>query len=508
MSDPASAQTSEWTFCATEGGVCSFTGTREVRYGANGIYVYATFSNGTACTNSVFTDPVPGQIKQCETRPISDWTVCAPEGGTCVFAGTMEVRYGANGAYFYKTLSNGTACTNSVFGDPAPNQIKQCATRPTSNWTVCAAEGGTCTFSGTIEVRYGTTSAYTYKTLSNGTACTNGVFGDPAPGQIKQCSTPTPVTAPTWTVCAPEGGTCAFSGTLQVRYGANGAYFYKTLSNGTACTNAVFGDPIFGTPKTCAIPSDSSTAWTFCVAEGGTCAFSGTREVRYGANGIYFYRTVSGGVACTNGVFGDPLYGVAKHCDTATSFTTTNAAPIVSLTAPADGATFQLPASVTITAAASDPDGTVTVVEFYAESTFVGSDTTSPYGVTWSNASAGSYGLTAVARDNSDGVTVSGARTITVYDPLIPGRAVFTASTNHDTAVDRYFLEIFPAGANPSVANPVATQDLGKPPVVNGECTADVRQTIANLPSGNYIATVTAIGPGGSARSSSASFTR
>ena len=30
----------------------------------------------------------------------------------CSFAGTKEVRYGANGSYFYRTLSNGTACTN------------------------------------------------------------------------------------------------------------------------------------------------------------------------------------------------------------------------------------------------------------------------------------------------------------------------------------------------------------------------------------------------------------
>jgi hypothetical protein len=54
-----------------------------------------------------------------------------------------------------------------------------------------------------------------------------------------------------WTVCASEGGVCAFSGTQEVRYGASGSYFYKTLSDGTACTNSVFGDPVYGTPKRC-----------------------------------------------------------------------------------------------------------------------------------------------------------------------------------------------------------------------------------------------------------------
>lgn len=56
-----------------------------------------------------------------------------------------------------------------------------------------------------------------------------------------------------WTTCATEGGVCAFSGTHEVRYGANGSYVYQTLTGGTACTNAVFGDPIVGTVKACAI---------------------------------------------------------------------------------------------------------------------------------------------------------------------------------------------------------------------------------------------------------------
>src|SRR5687768_13098651 len=109
--------------------------------------------------------------------------------------------------------------------------------------------------------------------------------------------------------------------------------------------------------------------------------------------------------------------------------------------------------------------------------------------------------MTAVARDNAGAMTVSAARDIRVDPAALPRTATFTPSTNHATAVDRYFLEIFPAGANPLVANPVATRDLGKPPVVNGECTVDVSATTVALPPGSYIATLTAIGSGGSARS-------
>jgi regulation of enolase protein 1 (concanavalin A-like superfamily) len=179
-----------------------------------------------------------------------------------------------------------------------------------------------------------------------------------------------------------------------------------------------------------------------------------------------------------------------------------NQPPAVTLTAPANGATFTAPATITVTATASDTDGTVTAVEFYAGgTTLIGSDTSSPYSITWSNVPAGTYNLTAVARDDSAGMTVSVARTIAVDDPTMPGKAVFTASIDHDTAVDYYVVEIFPEGANPAGANAVAAQNIGKPPRVNGECEADVRNTIASLSPGSYIATVTAFGSDGSARS-------
>ncbi len=92
----------------------------------------------------------------------------------------------------------------------------------------------------------------------------------------------------------------------------------------------------------------------------------------------------------------------------------TNAAPAVALDTPAAGAAFTAPASVTITATASDSDGTVTKVEFYDGTTLLGSDTTSPYAYTWANVAAGTYNLSAKATDNAGSVTTSAARTITV----------------------------------------------------------------------------------------------
>lgn len=66
----------------------------------------------------------------------SGWTACATEGGTCSFTGTMQVRYGANGSYVTKTLTGPVQCSNTVFGDPAPKVVKSCSyTAPTASTT-------------------------------------------------------------------------------------------------------------------------------------------------------------------------------------------------------------------------------------------------------------------------------------------------------------------------------------------------------------------------------------
>jgi subtilisin family serine protease len=76
-----------------------------------------------------------------------------------------------------------------------------------------------------------------------------------------------------------------------------------------------------------------------------------------------------------------------------------NQAPSVALTSPANNATFTAPASVTVSADASD-DVAVAQVQFFANGVPIGTDTTNPYSITWSNVPAGSYTLTATATDN------------------------------------------------------------------------------------------------------------
>jgi len=92
-----------------------------------------------------------------------------------------------------------------------------------------------------------------------------------------------------------------------------------------------------------------------------------------------------------------------------------NAPPSVSIISPANGSNFSAPADITIEADASDPDGTVTQVEFFINGASIGVVAARPYRVTTNNIGPGGYSLSAVATDNANAtgsasvsVTVSG----------------------------------------------------------------------------------------------------
>ena len=115
-----------------------------------------------------------------------------------------------------------------------------------------------------------------------------------------------------WTTCAFEHGICAVDGTATVRYGAEGKYITKIVTGEIACTNQAFGnDPIFGVVKTCYV----NTINQICAIEDGICAVDRTATVRYEAEGKYITEIVTGEIVCTYQAFGnDPIYGVAKTC--------------------------------------------------------------------------------------------------------------------------------------------------------------------------------------------------
>jgi regulation of enolase protein 1 (concanavalin A-like superfamily) len=204
--------------------------------------------------------------------------------------------------------------------------------------------------------------------------------------------------------------------------------------------------------------------------------------------------------------------GGATRTSAAVSITVTTAVnqlPTVSITSPIAGQSFTAPASLTIGAAASDTDGTIAGVDFYVGTQLIASDSTSPYSAAWTNVAAGSYSLTAVARDNAGGTRTSAAIavTVTAVAPR-PSTLVFTASPDHATNVTSYIVALY-RGVDPVTASPVATRDIGKPTPANGDISIDISTLVDPLPAGSYYAVVRASGPGGTTASApSATFTK
>ena len=100
----------------------------------------------------------------------------------------------------------------------------------------------------------------------------------------------------------------------------------------------------------------------------------------------------------------------------------TNTPPSVQLTAPTAGASFTAPANITLTANASDANGTVTKVDFFRGTTLIGTDASAPYSFSWTAVPQGAYVLTAVATDNNGAATTSSAVSIMVNPPASGGQ--------------------------------------------------------------------------------------
>jgi hypothetical protein len=97
---------------------------------------------------------------------------------------------------------------------------------------------------------------------------------------------------------------------------------------------------------------------------------------------------------------------------------TGNALPSVSITSPAAGASFVPATPLSLTANASDSDGSVARVEYYANGVKLGQSTVAPYTVAWTPVLVGPYAIVAVAVDNVGGMAASPTINISVNATL------------------------------------------------------------------------------------------
>ena len=147
----------------------------------------------------------------------------------------------------------------------------------------------------------------------------------------------------------------------------------------------------------------------------------------------------------TNLVDGIDWIGWVHLASQAFGPTPSNTEPTVSLTAPTDGQTFSIGTSIQINASASDSDGSIAEVRFFAGQKYLGRDTTSPFKFTWGGAPPGTFPMTAIAIDNRGAVKKSVSKTITVTGTPAPTVPNFSFETPAHTAP---WYQYAPSGAN------------------------------------------------------------
>jgi hypothetical protein len=139
--------------------------------------------------------------------------------------------------------------------------------------------------------------------------------------------------------------------------------------------------------------------------------------------------------------------------------------PLVRITSPANGSfAYASGAGLAITADATDLDGTITNVQFFAGTNKVGEISASPWTALWSNAGSGSYVLTALAADNTGATTLSAPVSVSVTIPPQPpalniqpagGQVVLSWSSSGDGMIVQRTSNLVFSGSWTKVTNEI-----------------------------------------------------
>ena len=391
------------------GGTITVTATITDPNGAGLSNIYASLSlNGTVATNISLSNGGSGSAYS--------GTYTAPaniSGSAAVYTANVSAQ---NAASLSTTVSAAGSCTQSS-GNPVPvitsvspvsASVGATGLTLTINGSGFVA-GATVTFgtsTGLVPVAGSLTAAQLRVAIPDSALTAAGSFSvtvtNPAPGGGASNAVSFPVitpapTAPVLQSAAPGDGQVS----LTFSTVANAATY--TLKSAAQAGGAYHADV------------------TGLTASAGAATLTATDPNQ--ANGVKKYYVVSAVGPGGESLNSNELSATPQHA---------NVPPAITLTAPADGATAVAPASVTLSATASDSDGTVAQVEFFQNGISVGIAHAAPYTVTVSGLAVGAYTFKAVATDNSGAATSSGSAVVTVSNPVV-GVTFLTGPTDQST---------------------------------------------------------------------------
>lgn len=177
------------------------------------------------------------------------------------------------------------------------------------------------------------------------------------------------------------------------------------------------------------------------------------------------------------------------------------AVPTVTLTAPVAGSSYTAPANISLAATVAATGASVMKVDFYAGSTWIGSDNTSPYQMTWNSVAGGSYALTAVATDSSGASARSAAVNIVVNTTAGPSVSL-TAPTPGSTYTAPATISMA-ATVSPTRTRISRVEFYAGSTLIGRSRRAPYSITWSQVPRGNYALTAVALHANGTRTRSS-----
>ena len=375
---------------------------------AGGTYVYKSTNSGTAWTAISSTLNI-GTILQMDVAPSSNLNIVA--------SSSTRVMKTTNGGTSWTEITAGLPSGMSIqsvrFSPTDPNKIYVCFATYNGSAVYCSTNGGSTwaslstglpaipanclAFQSNGDMYCGTDLGVYYlaTATTTWTAFTSGMPGVPV--------TDLDIFVPTGKLRASTYGRGIWESPL------NSSNLAPSVSITSPTNNASFVAP--ATVSITATAADTDGTITKVDFYRGTILLGTSTVAPYS----FTWSSVAAGTYALTAKATDNSGNVTTS--TAINITVTapvNILPSVSITSPANNASFVAPATVSIAATAADADGTITKVDFYRGTILLGTSTVAPYSFTWSSVAAGTYALTAKATDNSGGVTTSAAVNITV----------------------------------------------------------------------------------------------
>ena len=459
-----------------------------------GSYTIAVRRVGTLCItigSTVTIDPAP--IRPVVTASTVTQPACpSPSTGTIVVNATVTtgvLEYSINGGTSYQNTPTFSGLSVGTYA------------------VVVRVIGTLCTTTG---------SAVTINPMPDAPSTPSAVIAQPtctvALGSVSFSGLPA---SGTWTLS--PGNITGTGTTISITGLTAGSYNY-TVTNSAGCTSAPVNVVINAQPSTPGVPTVSNVIQPTCnLATGsvelgglpvgswtimpGNVTGTGTTTTLSGlAVGTYNF-TVTNSAGCTSSATASVVLTAATGCCSG------SLPPTVTLTSPTNGSVAAT--NVVLSATASDPDGTISHVNFYwvtgltktgvISRILLNSDNTAPYSYTWENIVGGNYNVQAEAVDNCGKSTLSTTSNVNVLETFT---VVITSPTNGQGFVPGSDL-IVAASVIPYSSRTVAKVEFYTGNTKLGEdLTAPYTYLWTNIPAGNFTLMAKAIDNTGAAWSS------